>query len=70
VPTKKLLLLLAGGTRDALIRGSEAGASEVVYVKRLRALTERAKKLLEEGNKLEQRLQIEANKSSRFSFFL
>jgi len=70
VPAKKLLLLLADGTRDALIKGSEPGASEVFYVKRLRQLSERTKKLIEEANKLEQRLQAESNKSSRFSFFL
>lgn len=70
VPTKRLLLLLPNGTRDALIKGGEAGASEVFYVKRLRALTERTKKLIEEANKLEQRLQAESTKSSRFSFFL
>jgi hypothetical protein len=70
VPSKKLLLLLPNGTRDALIKGGEPGASEVYYVKRLRALTERTKKLIDEANKLEQRLQAESNKGSRFSFFL
>ena len=70
VPAKKLVLLLANGTRDALIKGSEPGASEVFYVKRLRALSDRTKKLIEEANKLEQRLQAESNKSARFSFFL
>jgi len=70
VPAKKLVLLLANGTRDALIKGGESGASEVFYVKRLRTLTERVKKLIEEANKLEQRLQAESNKGSRFSFFL
>lgn len=70
VPTKKLVLLLPNGTRDALIQGGEPGASEVFYVKRLRALTDRTKKLIEEANKLEQRLQVESNKSSRFSFFM
>ena len=70
VPAKKLLLLLADGTRDALIKGGEAGASEVFYVKRLRQLGERTKKLIEEANKLEQRLQAESSKSARFSFFL
>jgi hypothetical protein len=70
VPTKKIVLLLQNGTRDALIQGSEAGASEVFYIKRLKTLTERAKKLIEEANKLEQRLQVESNKGSRFSFFL
>jgi hypothetical protein len=70
VPAKKLVLLLPNGTRDALIKGSEPGASEVFYVKRLRQLSERNKKVIEEANKLEQRLQAESNKSSRFSFFL
>jgi hypothetical protein len=70
IPSKKLVLLLPNGTRDALIKGGEPGASEVFYVKRLRALTERTKKLIDEANKLEQRLQAESNKSARFSFFL
>ncbi len=70
VPAKKLVLLLPDGTRDALIKGSEPGASEVFYVKQLRQLSERTKKLIEEANRLEQRLQAESNKSARFSFFL
>jgi hypothetical protein len=70
VPAKKLVLLLADGTRDALIKGSEPGASEVFYAKRLRLLGERTKKLIEEANKLEQRLLVESNKSARFNFFL
>jgi hypothetical protein len=70
VPAKKLVLLLPDGIRDALIKGGEPGASEVFYIKRLRQLSERTKKLIEEANKLEQRLQAESNKSARFSFFL
>lgn len=70
VPSKKLVVLLPNGTRDALIKGSDPGASEVFYVKRLRSLSDRIKKLIEEANKLEQRLQAESNKSTRFSFFL
>jgi hypothetical protein len=70
VPTKRLVLVLPNGTRDALIKGGEAGASEVYYTKRLRTLSDRTKKLIDEANKLEQRLQAESNKSSRFSFFL
>src|SRR5262249_12926804 len=70
IPSKRLVLLLPNGTRDALIKGSEPGASEVYYTKRLRSLGERTKKLIEEANKLEQRLQAESNKSSRLSFFL
>jgi hypothetical protein len=70
VPTKKLLLLLPTGTRDALIKGSQSSASEVFYAKRLRTVAERTKKLIEDANKLEQRLQAESSKSARFSFFL
>jgi hypothetical protein len=70
VPTKKLVLLLPNGTRDALIKGGEPGASEVFYSKRLKLLADRTKKLIEEANKLEQRLQTESNKGSRFSFFM
>ena len=70
VPSKKLMLLLPNGTRDALIKGSDPGASEVFYVKRLRSLSDRTKKLIEEANKLEQRLQAESTKGTRFSFFM
>jgi hypothetical protein len=62
--------ILPNGTRDALIKGGEPGASEVFYTKRLRAITDRLKKLLDEGNKLESRLQTESSKGSRFSFFM
>lgn len=70
VPAKKIVLLVPSGVRDSLIKGGEPGASEVYYVKRLKTLSERVKKLIEEGNKLEQRLQTESSKSSRFSFFM
>jgi len=81
VPTKKIVLLLPGGVRDSLAKGADGVASEDLYVKRLRALYERvhgkptqdgkgAGGLLEDGNKLETRLQAEANKGTRFSFFM
>ena len=70
VPTKKIVLLVPSGVRDALIKTGEPGASEVFYIKRLKAISERVKKLIEEGNKLEQRLQTESSKGSRFSFFM
>lgn len=70
IPGKKLVLLLPNATRDALIKGGQAGASELFYAKRLKAVSERTKKLIEEANKLEQRLQAEASKPPRFSFFL
>lgn len=70
VPTKKLVLLLGNGMREAMIKGTEASASEIFYVKRLQELQKRTKKLLEDANKLEGKLSAEANKSNRFSFFL
>ena len=70
VPTKKVVPLLQNGVRDALIRGGDPGVSELFYVRRLRAISERTKKVIEDANKLEQRLQQEANKGTKFSFFL
>lgn len=76
VPTKKLVLLLPGGVRDSLVKGADGVASEAYYQRRLKAIyervhgTDKVKGLLDEGNKLESRLQTESNKSSRFSFFM
>lgn len=70
VPTKKVLMLLPNGVRDAVIKGNEPGVSEVLYSRRVRAISERAKKLIEDANKLEQKLQAVSSKGSRFSFFL
>jgi hypothetical protein len=83
IPSKKLLLLLPGGVRDSLIKGGEPTISEYYYARRLKAVYERihgkssggadAKTsggLLDDGNKLETRLQTEAAKGSRFSFFM
>lgn len=81
VPTKKIVPLLQNGIRDSLIKGGEPTVSEYYYTRRVRAIYERirgkvgqdgkpAGGLLDDGNKLESRLQTEANKGSRFSFFM
>jgi hypothetical protein len=81
VPTKKIIPLLDNGVRDSLIKGGEPTVSEYYYTRRLRAIYDRvhgrvgqdgkpAGGLLDDGNKLETRLQTEANKGSRFSFFM
>lgn len=77
VPAKKLVQLLPGGVRDSLVKGADGVASEIYYQKRMRAIYERihglegrTKGLLDEGNKLETKLQTESNKSSKFSFFM
>lgn len=81
VPSKKLLLLLPNGVRDALVKGTDPSVSEVYYTRRLKAVYELVHGkvgqdgkttggLLDDGNKLETRLQTEAAKGSRFSFFM
>jgi hypothetical protein len=70
IPAKKVVPLLASGTRDALIGGADGAASEALYRKRLQALAERTKKLLEEANTLSTALSKEASQSPHFSFFL
>jgi hypothetical protein len=81
IPSKKILMLLPNAVRDSLIKGTEPTASDVYYMKRLKTIYERIHGrpgqdgkaqggLLEDGNKLETRLQTEASKSARFSFFM
>jgi hypothetical protein len=81
VPAKKLLTLLPNGIRDGLVKGAEPGVSEYYYTRRLKALYDRihgkpgqdgkpAGGLLDDGNKLESRLQTESNKGTRFTFFM
>lgn len=81
VPTKKIVPLLPNGIRDSLIKGGEPTVSEYYYTRRVRAIYERIRGkvgpdgkptggLLDDGNRLQTRLQAEANKSSRFSFFM
>jgi hypothetical protein len=81
VPTKKVVKILGGSVKDALIKGGEPAVSEVYYTKRLKALYDRVHGkpdqsgkavggLIEDGNKLEQSLSTEANKGTRFSFFM
>jgi hypothetical protein len=81
VPTKKIVPLLPNGIRDGLVKGGEPSISEYWYTRRLRTLYEMVHGkvgqdgkpvggLLDDGNKLETRLQTEAGKSTRFSFFM
>jgi hypothetical protein len=81
IPTKKIVPLLQNGVRDSMIKGGEPTVSEFWYQRRLRALYDRVHGkpdqsgkatggLLDDGNKLETRLQTEAGKSTRFSFFM
>ena len=81
LPGKKIVPLLANGVRDSLVKGGEPTVSEYYYTRRLRELYNRVHGkvgqdgkpqggLIEDGNKLETRLQTEAGKSTRFSFFM
>jgi hypothetical protein len=67
---KSLLPLQPNGTTEALIRKAEPNATEVLYGARLRAVLEKGRKLLEEGNKLEADLTKRANAGKSFTFFL
>lgn len=81
VPTKKLLLLLQNPIRDTILKGTEPTVSEYYYTRRLQAIYDMVHGkpgpdgkpqggLLEDGNKLETRLQQVASQSKRFSFFM
>jgi hypothetical protein len=76
VPTKKLVLFLPGGVRDGMVKGAEGVASEAYYQRRLRSIydrvrgTKQGQGLLDQGNKLETRLQTESQKGKKFSFFM
>jgi len=81
LPARKIVPLLANGVRDSLVKGGEPTVSEFYYTRRLRELYNRVHGkvgqdgkpqggLIEDGNKLETRLQTEAGKSTRFSFFM
>ena len=70
IPSKKLLPLIDNGVIRAVLQGNEATASEMLYTRRLRALSDRAKKLIQDANKLEPMLQTQANKGTRFTFLM
>ena len=70
IPSKKMLPLIDNGVARAVLQGNEATASEMLYTKRLRTISDRAKKLIQDANKLEPLLQTQANKGSRFTFFM
>lgn len=67
-PPKLLINLLPNGTLEAFVKGTESAVSEAAYVRRLRAIAERAKKSIDDGNKLQTTLGKKANESTRFSF--
>jgi hypothetical protein len=81
LPPKKIVPLLANGIRDSLVKGGEPTVSEFYYTRRLRELYNRVHGkvgqdgkpqggLIDDGNKLQTRLETEAGKSTRFSFFM
>jgi len=70
IPAKKMIPLIDNGVLRSVLQGNEQTASETLYGKRLRAISDRAKKLINDANKLESSLQTQSNKGSRFTFFL
>jgi hypothetical protein len=70
IPSKKMIPLLDNNVLRGVLQGNEQTASELLYGKRLRTLSERAKKLIQDANKLEPLLQTQANKGTRFTFLM
>jgi hypothetical protein len=70
IPTKKLIPLVENGVLNELVKGSPNLAAELLYGRRLKAIGDRVRKLIDDANKFEQALQTEASKGSRFSFFM
>jgi hypothetical protein len=81
LPPKKIVPLVANGISDGFIKGTEATLSEVAYTRRLKALYELVHGktgqdgkpqggVLDDGNKLQTKLETETAKGSKFSFFM
>jgi hypothetical protein len=67
-PAKTIINLLSNGTLESFVKGTDPAVAEAAYIRRLRAVLERAKKSIDDGNKLQALLGKKANESSRFSF--
>jgi hypothetical protein len=67
-PAKSIVNLLPNGTLEAFVKGTEPAVAEAAYQRRLRTIAERAKKSIDDGNKLQTTLSKKANESTRFSF--
>ncbi len=67
---KQLVILAQTGIGDALLKGAEPTASEILYRRRLGAIKAILASLIEEANQVESQLAPKANESSHFTFFL
>ncbi|MCE9573759.1 MAG: hypothetical protein K8W52_11445 [Deltaproteobacteria bacterium] len=67
---KQLVILAHTGVGDALLKGAEPTASEILYRRRLAAIKALLTSLVEEANQVESQLAPKANESSHFTFFL
>jgi hypothetical protein len=67
-PAKTLINLLPNGAIEAFFKGTDAAVAETAYTRRLRSIADRAKKSIDEGNKLQVTLGKKSNESTRFSF--
>ncbi|MEZ4402681.1 MAG: hypothetical protein R3B06_21855 [Kofleriaceae bacterium] len=66
----KVLVISPTPVFDALARGNEGTAAEVLYNKRLAALRKKVTEAIEAANALEGKLRPKANQSKRFTFFM
>ena len=70
VPSKKIIPLVPNGVLDAFVKKNVDSASEVLYTRRVRAMSEQVKKLIENANNLEKGLTTFGNSGKRFTFFM
>jgi len=70
VPSKKILPLIPNGVLDSFVKKNADAASELLYKRRVLAMADMTKKLIESANNLEKGLSTFANSGKRFTFFM
>ncbi len=70
VPSRKIIPLVPNGVIDAFVKKNENSASEILYTRRLKQMSEMTKKLIETANNVEKGLTTFSNSGKRFTFFM
>ncbi len=68
IAQKKVLVLLPSPLLDSFVGGSDAGASETFYVKRMKAIAQRLQKLRQDAESLDPELKKVAETGKSFSY--
>jgi hypothetical protein len=70
VPSKKIIPLVPNNVLDAFIKKNDNAASEILYTRRVKAMSEQVKKLIDTANNVEKSLTTFSNSGKRFTFFM